>query len=61
MSSYFHSVGSPILIFFSLIATLAVALRLWARRIKKIKFELNDYFIVLALVGEPSVLECFAF
>ncbi|MCJ1457688.1 hypothetical protein MMC28_008057 [Mycoblastus sanguinarius] len=34
----------------SLIATLAVILRFWARRIQKIGFELNDYLIVLGLV-----------
>ncbi len=48
---YFQSV---LLIVFSSIATLAVALRLWARRIQKARFQLNDYLIVLGLVGKLS-------
>ena len=46
-----HYIESVLLIVFSIIATLAVVLRLWARRIKKARFQLNDYLIVLGLVG----------
>lgn len=49
--SYIENV---LLIVFSIIATLAVALRLWARRIQKARFQLNDYLIVLGLVGKLS-------
>lgn len=35
---------------FSGLATVAVALRLWARRIKNISLELSDYFIFFGLV-----------
>ncbi len=47
-------IESTLLIVFSIIAILAVALRLWARRIKKARFQLNDYLIVLGLVGKLS-------
>ncbi len=32
-------------------AATAVSLRIWARRIKKHVLELNDYAIIIALVG----------
>ena len=35
---------------FSGLATVAVALRLWARRIKNISLELSDYLIIFGLV-----------
>lgn len=35
---------------FGVMATVAVALRLWARRIKKMSLAFNDYAIILALV-----------
>ena len=35
---------------FSGLASVAVGLRFWARRIQKMSLELNDYFIVLGLV-----------
>lgn len=54
----FYSV--PLLIL-SIIAILAVALRLWARRIKKLRLELSDYLIVLGLVRRFSAKEWFAF
>ncbi|KAF6228566.1 hypothetical protein HO173_011869 [Letharia columbiana] len=50
MSSYFSSSGYVLLLVSSIIATLTVALRFWARRIRKIRLELNDYLIVLGLV-----------
>ena len=49
-------VRSVLLLVFSIIAILAVALRFWARRIQKVCLELNDYMIVLGLVGELSPL-----
>ena len=52
--SAFSDVRSVLLLIFSIIATLAVVLRFWARRIQKIRLELNDYMIVLGLVGELS-------
>lgn len=50
MQRYFFDSRSVILLVVSIIATMAVALRLWARRILKIRLELNDYLIVLGLV-----------
>lgn len=35
---------------FSGLASVAVVLRFWARRIQRMSPELNDYFIVLGLV-----------
>ena len=46
--------------FFSVAATLAVVLRICARRIQKLRLELNDYIILLGLVGELSRLVSFA-
>ena len=38
---------------FSALATVAVVLRVWARRIQNMPLALNDYLIVLALVRAP--------
>ena len=38
---------------FSSLASVAVVLRVWARRIQNIPLALNDYLIVLALVRAP--------
>ena len=46
--------------FSSVAATLAVALRICARRIQKLGLELNDYVILLGLVGDLSRLVSFA-
>lgn len=46
--------------FSSVAATLAVVLRICARRIQKLRLELNDYIILLGLVGELSRLVPFA-
>ena len=43
-----------------LAATLAVVLRICARRIQKLRLELNDYVILLGLVGELSRLVSFS-
>lgn len=42
---------SVLLIVFTLTAVLAVALRLWARKIQKLALQTSDYLIVLGLVG----------
>lgn len=39
------------LLVFTFLATVAVALRFWARRIQKQALALNDYLIVLGLVS----------
>ncbi|CAD6594109.1 MAG: hypothetical protein ASARMPREDX12_008145 [Alectoria sarmentosa] len=44
------SVPSVLLLVISIVATLAVVLRLWARKIQKVRLELNDYMIMLGLV-----------
>ena len=44
----------------SVAATLAVVLRICARRIQKLRLELNDYVILLGLVGKLSRLVTFA-
>ena len=36
---------------FSALASVAVGLRIWARRIQRMSLELNDYFIMIGLVG----------
>ena len=46
--------------FSSVAATLAVVLRIYARRIQKLRLELNDYIILLGLVGELSLFVSFA-
>lgn len=40
-----------ILLVFTLFATIAVALRFWARQIQKQALALNDYLIVVGLVS----------
>ena len=61
LPGYFSDPRSVILLVFSIIAILAVVLRFWARRIQKVRFELNDYMIVLGLVGTLSALIILAF
>ena len=39
------------IVVFTLLATVTVVLRLWARRIQKQALALNDYLIVLGLVS----------
>lgn len=39
---------------FSFLAISAVVLRLWARKIKRNVWELNDYLIIVGLVEIPS-------
>ena len=41
---------SVLLIVFSLTATLAVALRLWARKIQKLALQMSDHLMILGLV-----------
>ena len=41
---------SVLLIAFTVTATLAVALRLWARRIQKLPLQTSDYLMILGLV-----------
>ena len=55
------SVPSVLLLVISIVATLAVVLRLWARKIQKVRLELNDYMIMLGLVGVLSPFVFFAF
>ena len=40
------------LLVFTFLATVAVALRSWARRVQKQAFALNDYIIFLGLVSK---------
>ena len=60
MPDYFSDVRSVLLFAFSIIATLAVALRFRSRRIQKMRFERDDYFIVPGLVGALPLLALFA-
>lgn len=60
MPDYFADVRSVLLFAFSIIATLAVALRFWSRRIQTLRFERNDYLIVPGLVGVLPLLALFA-
>ena len=57
MSDYLHTPLVIVVIVLSAIATLTVALRIWARKIQKLRLELNDYCIVAGLVGEPLIVE----
>ena len=57
MSDYLHTPLGIVVIVLSAIATLTVALRIWARKIQKLRLELNDYCIVAGLVGEPLIVE----
>ena len=61
LPAYISNTRSVLLLVFSIIAILAVVLRFWARRIQKVRFELNDYMIVLGLVGTLSPLVILAF
>ena len=56
MSDYLHTPQVIVVMVLSAIATLTVALRILARRIQKLRLELNDYCIVAGLVGKP--LKC---
>ena len=56
MSNPLSSIQDVLLLTFCIVASLAVALRVWARRIQKVGLELNDYFIVLGLVCELATL-----
>lgn len=56
----YHITHSVLLFVLSIFATLAVALRFWARKIQNIALEPNDYLIVAGLVFEHSCLVLFA-
>lgn len=55
MTGYFIF-QSLALILLSVISTLAVALRIWARRIQRIRLEPADYSIVIGLVVELLIV-----
>ena len=57
MSNYLHTPQAIVVIVLSVIATLTVALRIWARRIQKFRLEQNDYCIVAGLVREPLIVK----
>lgn len=40
-------------IVFEILAIIAIALRIWSRRLKRKSFVLNDYAAIVALVGVP--------
>ena len=44
------------LILLSIVSIIAVALRIWARRIKRIRLEPADYLIVVGLVGGTLIV-----
>ena len=46
----YHILHSVLLLILSILAILAVALRFWARRIKKLSLELDDYLVKVGLV-----------
>lgn len=50
LGAAYHIKDVVIIAVFAGLATLTVALRIWARRIKNASWELNDYFIVFGLV-----------
>ena len=50
LGAEYHIKQIVIISVFSGLATVTVGLRLWARRIKNMSLELNDYFIILGLV-----------
>ena len=56
--SPFHAV---IILVFSVLACIAVALRLWARRIQNLALSVSDYGIILGLVGNLYSPEMNAF
>lgn len=60
MSDYLHTPQGIVVIILSAIATLSVALRIWARGIQKLRLELNDYCIVAGLVGNFLVVKVLA-
>ena len=46
----YHILHAVLLLILSILAILAVALRFWARRIKKLSLELDDYLVMIGLV-----------
>ena len=50
LGAAYHIKNVVIISVFSGLATVAVALRLWARRMKNMSLELSDYFIIFGLV-----------
>lgn len=52
MLDYLRTPHGIVVLVFSAVATLAVALRIWARRIQKLRLELNDYCVVAGLVSK---------
>ena len=55
LGATYHIKNVVVISVFSGLAIVAVALRFWARRIKNMSLELNDYFIVFGLVrASPS-------
>lgn len=46
----YHILHSVLLLILSILAILAVVLRFWARRIKKLSLELDDYLVMVGLV-----------
>ena len=49
---FYHIIHSVLLLILSILAGLAVALRFWARRIKKLSLELDDYLVMIGLVPD---------
>lgn len=50
LGAAYHIKNVVIISVFSGLATVAVALRLWARRVKNMSLELSDYLIIFGLV-----------
>ena len=52
LGAAYHIKDVVIISVFSGLATVTVALRLWARRMKNMSLELNDYLIIFGLVRD---------
>ena len=50
LGAVYHIKDVVIISVFAGLATVTVALRLWARRMKNMSLELSDYFVIFGLV-----------
>ena len=60
LGAAYHIKNVVIISVVSGLATVAVALRLWARRLKNMSLELSDYLIIFGLVRatRPGLFKC---
>lgn len=63
MDTFRHNPGRvshvAVISLFSFFAAVAVAVRLWARKVQRSRWEANDYLCIVALVRDTSIAATF--